>query len=459
MFLDSTDAGLLLVLLLIFLSASAFFSLIETALTESHRGRLEKLAEDGNADAEAALGLLENIEVPLSLVQVGITLTGLLLGLCTGAFVTPFLAGFIGFLPHASAIAMIVSIIVMTYITLLFSEFLPKKKAAQNPEHMLMKYHGIVTRLTRLARPFIKFLSSSANGVLLLLGINPHIEDTVTEDEVKDLIEQGTEDGTFEKSEQAMVDRIFHMSDQTAYALMTPRTQMLWLDLTDSLKHNLRIIREHPQNVFPVGRENLDDFCGVLYAKDLLNASLERKSLDLAQYIRKPMFVPRSMETFRVLAKFRDTGIHEAMVLDEYGGVVGFITLNDILQEIIGDSMSNVEPDPIQFTPRDEHSWYVDGLCSIDDFKERFDIAELPDEDHDHYQTMGGFLTSYFGYIPKVAEKCEWNGFTFEVVDMDRARIDKILVTREEKSEKEAAADAAPPANPAKADGADETDK
>ncbi len=404
--MDSTDAGILLVLVLLFLFASAFFALIETALTESHRGRLEKLAEDGNADAEASLGLLENIEAPLSLVQVGITLTGLLLGLCTGAFVAPFLAGFISFLPHASVIAMIVSIIVMTYITLLFSEFLPKKKAAQNPEHMLMKYHDIVMKLTRIARPFIKFLSGSANGVLLLLGINPHVEDTVTEDEVKDLIEQGTEDGTFEKSEQAMVDRIFHMSDQTAYALMTPRTQMLWIDLTDSLKHNLRIIREHPQNVFPVGRENLDDFCGVLYAKDLLNASLERKSLDLAQYIRKPMFVPRSMETFRVLNKFRDTGIHEAMVLDEYGGVIGFITLNDILQEIIGDSMSNVEPDPIQFTPRDENSWYVDGLCSIDDFKERFDIAELPDEDHDHYQTMGGFLTSYFGYIPKVAEKC-----------------------------------------------------
>ncbi|WP_432646853.1 hemolysin family protein [Mitsuokella sp.] len=444
--MDSTDAGLLLVLVFLFLIASAFFSLIETALTESHRGRLEKLAEDGNADAEAALGLLENVEAPLSLVQVGITLTGLLLGLCTGAFVAPFLAGFISFLPHASAIAMIVSIVVMTYITLLFSEFLPKKKAAQNPEHMLMKYHGIVARLTKLARPFIKFLSGSANGVLLLLGINPHVEDTVTEDEVKDLIEQGTEDGTFEKSEQAMVDRIFHMSDQTAYALMTPRTQMLWLDLTDSLKHNLRIIREHPQNVFPVGRENLDDFCGVLYAKDLLNASLERKSLDLAQYIRKPMFVPRSMETFRVLNKFRDTGIHEAMVLDEYGGVIGFITLNDILQEIIGDSMSNVEPDPIQFTPRDENSWYVDGLCSIDDFKERFDIAELPDEDHDHYQTMGGFLTSYFGYIPKVAEKCSWNGFTFEVVDMDRARIDKILVTREEKPAEEPAADGKQPA-------------
>ena len=206
-FLDNTDAGLLLVLLLLLLFANAFFSLIETALTESHRGRLEKLAEDGNRDAEAALGLLENAEAPLSLVQVGITLTGILMGICTGAFIAPYLATFISFLPHATLIAMILSIVVVTYIALLFSEFLPKKKAAQNPERILMKYHRIVARLTHLARPFIRFLSSSASGVLLLLGINPNIEDTVTEDEVKDLIEQGTEDGTFEKSEQAMVDR------------------------------------------------------------------------------------------------------------------------------------------------------------------------------------------------------------------------------------------------------------
>ena len=262
----------------------------------------------------------------LTISDLGITLTGILMGICTGAFIAPYLASFIAFLPHATTIAMLFSIVVVTYIALLFSEFLPKKKAAQNPERILMKYHRIVARLTHLARPFIRFLSSSASGVLLLLGINPNIEDTVTEDEVKDLIEQGTEDGTFEKSEQAMVDRVFHLSDQTAYALMTPRTQMLWLDLADSLRHNLRIIRENPQNVFPVGRENLDDFCGVLYAKDLLNASLERKSLDLAQYIRKPMFVPRSMETFRVLAKFRDThgrvfepDFQQARAIDDWG--------------------------------------------------------------------------------------------------------------------------------------------
>lgn len=428
--MNSSQAVLLFISLIVLLVSNGFFSLIETAITESHRGRLEKLQEEGICEAKAVLMILENPEPMLSLCQVGITLTSILTGLCTGVFLTPFLAGYLNLLPHGQIVALLISIITMTYITLLFSEFLPKKAAMQTPEAVLLKYHRTLEIITHLTKPFISLLSGSANLILLIFGINPKLDDTVTEDEVKDLIEQGTEDGTFEKTEQAMVDRIFHMSDQTAYALMTPRTQMLWLDLSDSLKHNLRLIRENPQDIFPVGRDSLDDFCGVLYAKDLLNAALERKTLELSNYIRKPLFVPRSMETFRVLEQFRESGTHEAMVLDEYGGVIGFLTMDDILQEIIGDTHVTGEPDPIQLTARDENSWLVDGLYSIDDFKERFDIDELPDEDHDHYQTMGGFLTSYFGYIPKAGEKKDWNGFTFEVVDMDRARIDKIMITK-----------------------------
>ena len=428
--MDGSEAGLLLVLLLLFLGINGFFSMIETAITESHRGRLEKLLEDGHPEVEAALEILEKPERMLSLAQVGITLTSILTGLCTGAFLAPLLTRLLIFIPHANIAAMGISILLMTYITLLFSEFLPKKAATQQPEKLLLKYHGLLQVIARLTQPLITLLSGSANIVLLICGINPQVSDAVTEDEVKDLIEQGTEDGTFEKAEQAMVDRIFHMSDQTAYAFMTPRTQMLWLDLSDSLKQNLQLIRETPQDIFPVGRDSLDDFCGILYAKDLLNASLECQDLDLSQYIRKPLFIPRSMETFRVLEQFRDTEIHEAMVLDEYGGVIGFLTMDDILQEIVGDSMSTNEPDPIQLTARNENSWLVDGLYSIDDFKEKFDIEELPDENHDHYQTMGGFLTSYFGYIPKAGERKDWQDLTFEVVDMDRARIDKIMITR-----------------------------
>ncbi len=428
--MDNSDAGLFLVLTVCFILANGFFSLMETALTESRKGTLEKLAEDGSPSAKSALALLERPEETLSVMQLGITFMGILSGLSSSLLLSPFLASQLMFLPHPKATALVISTIIITYFLLLLGEFLPKKIAFQKPEYMLLKYHKLLTTLTLFTRPLVGLLSKSANIILLIFGINPHVEDTVTEEEVKELIEQGTEDGTFEKTEQGMVDRIFRLSDQTAYALMTPRTQMLWLDLEDSLKHNLKIIREHPQSVFPVGRDNLDDFCGVLHAKDLLDASLERKSLELSQYLRKPLSIPRSMETFRLLEKFCDTGTHEAMVLDEYGGVIGFITLDDILQEIIGDMQAAGEPDAIQFIQRDENSWFVDGLCSIDDFKERFHVETLPDENHDHFQTMGGFVTSYFGYIPKEGEHFEWNGMIFEVLDMDRARIDKILITQ-----------------------------
>lgn len=429
--MDSSDAGILFILLLAFLIINGFCSLIETAITEARRSKLEKLSATGSHKAQAALDILEHPDDMLSLVQVGITLTSLLTGVCTGVMLSPLIAALLKPLPFASDISMLLSVVLMTYITLLFSEFLPKKAAFQKPERVLMKYHDLLLFSARIMRPLISLLSGSASIILLIFGVNPHQDDTVTEDEVKDLIEQGTEDGTFEKAEQDMVDRIFHLSDQSVYALMTPRTQMLWLDLSDSLKHNLRLIRETPQDIFPVGRDSLDDFCGILYAKDLLNATLERKALDLSAYIRKPLFVPRSLETFRMLKEFRDTGIHEAMILDEYGGVIGFLTMDDILQEIAGStSGSHNEVEPMAITQQGDNSWLADGLCSIDEFKEKFDLGELPDEDHDHYQTMGGFLTSYFGYIPKKGERKVWNDFTFEIIKMDRARVAKILITK-----------------------------
>ena len=421
----------LLILLTVFLvSASSFFALAETAITESHKSRLEKLADDGDKNAVAALTILEMPENVLSVVQIGITLTSILLGIVIGSAIAPLLEEILRFLPYAHTIAFVLSTIAISYFTLLMGEFLPKKIAWQNPEKYLQRFHRWLHVLEYITRPAVSFLSNSANFLLLLAGINPHVTDTVTEDEVKDLIEQGTEEGTFEKAEQTMVDNIFHMSDQTAYALMTPRTQMFWIDLEDSIEHNLRLIKENPETIIPVGRDSLDDFCGILHAKDLLDACLEKRPIELSPFIRQPLFVPRSMETFRVLEKFRETGVHAAVVLDEYGGVIGFLTLTDIMNEIIGTSFDADEIDAPQMIPRGKDAWYMDGLFSIDDFKEKFDIdVPLPDEDKAHFQTMGGFLTSYFGYIPKETEVCQWNDFTFEIVDMDRARIDKILVT------------------------------
>ena len=432
--MDSTEIGQLCLLLIGCVFLNAFFTQIETALIESRKSRMEHFSEVGDPRAKKVLRFLDEPDTLIAASQIGIAFTSILLGAAAGFKVAPVLSRIFPTLPHPELVSLVASIILFTYISLLFGEFLPKKIAVQDPETVLLRHTHALTAMEIIARPFVGFLSTSANAVMLLFGINPHIDDAVTEDEVKDLIEQGTEDGIFEKTEQDMVDRIFHMSDQTAYSLMTPRLQMNWLDINDSTEYNLRQIKKSANTVFPVGDGNLDNFLGVIYAKDLLNAAIDKKNIELSSFIKKPLFIPRAMETFRVLEKFRESSVHEAVVLDEYGGVIGFITLGDIVEEIIGDIERQDEPENLQITPRSENSWYIDGLCNIDDFKEKFDIDELPNEVKDHYQTMGGFLTSYFGYIPKVGEKCVWNEYTFEILRLDRARIAKLMVIQGEKS-------------------------
>ena len=433
--MDSSLSDLIaLILLLICLSANAYFAQVETALTASHRGRLERLAEGGDEDAARALALLEHSARPIAMAQAGVTCTSLLMGLGIGLLAMPTFGRFLEKLLPGMEVylaALILSILVMTALTLLFGDFLPKQVAQQDPEGILMRSHRSIRLITRLTALPSAALVSVSRGLLLIVGINPENRASATEDAVKDLMEQGTEDGTFEKAEQDMVDRIFHMSDQTASALMTPRTQIAWIDLAESRTEQLHIIRSAAHEVFPVAYENLDDFRGVIYAKELLDAALDGAEIDLAAYIRKPLFVPRTMEGLRVLEKFRTGAIHEAVVLDEYGGVVGFITMGDIMEEIIG-SADDDAPASTRMGAEETANWVFDGLFPIDEFKEEFGIDELPDEDHDHFHTLGGFVTAQFGRIPKAGETCTWDDFTFEVLRMDRARVAQIRMTRTE---------------------------
>ena len=433
--LDSSLSDLLaLILLIVCLLANAYFAQIEAALTASHRGRLERLADDGDRDAAAALAILEHPAPPLAMAQAGVTCTSLLMGLGIGLLAAPTFGRFLArLLPgmEVFAAALVLSILVMTALTLLFGDFLPKQIALQDPEGILMRSHRTIRLLTRLTALPSAALVSVSRGLLLLVGINPENRASVTEDAVKDLMEQGTEDGTFEKAEQDMVDRIFHMSDQTASALMTPRTQIAWIDLAETRAEQLRVIRAAEHDVFPVAYENLDDFRGVVYAKELLDAVLDGAQLNLADYIRRPLFVPRTMEGLRVLEKFRTGAIHEAVVLDEYGGVVGFITMGDIVDEIIGSADEDA-PTGTRTGAEETANWVFDGLFPIDEFKEEFGIDELPDEDHDHFQTLGGFVTAQIGRIPTVGETCVWDDYTFEVLRMDRARVAQIRMTRTE---------------------------
>lgn len=423
------ETGLISPALIILLAAvSGYFSMMETALIESHRGRLEKLSDDGDADAKAVLDLIES-SAPLTVAQIGITFTGILAGVCAVLSIPPLAAVLDNFLGQEEIISAIIALSVTTFIFLLFGEFLPKQAAKRNPEEFLLRHYKTFRLIVTLMNPFVSALSTIANGVAFVFGMNTSQNDTVTEDEVIDLIEQGTEDGTIEKSEQEMVGRIFDVGDETAYSLMTPRVKIIWLDLDDDLEKNLKIIQESPHTIFPVGVGSLDDCRGLIYAKDLLDAVLKNgRDIDLESLIKKPSYVPRTMEAFRVVEKFRSSGITEAMVNDEYGGVIGFITLDDILDEIVDISGDEVVDQ--QFKRNKDNSWTVDGLCDIDEFKERFNIETLPEEEHDHFQTMGGFLTSQFGYIPKVGEVREWNGFRFKVKEMDGVRIGKILITK-----------------------------
>ena len=419
------ETGLIPPALIILLAVvSGYFSLMETALIECHRGRLEKLSEDGDKNATAVLSMLESPS-PLSVAQIGITFSGILAGVCA-ILTSPTIAGLINL---SIVPAAVIALCVTAFIFLLFGEFLPKQIAKHNPEKFLLNNHKLFRLIVALMNPFVALLSAIAGGIGFIFGMNSSKNDAVTEDEVLDLIEQGTEDGTIEKSEQEMVDRIFDIGDETAYSLMTPRVMIIWLDLADDLEKNLKVVQESPHTIFPVGYGSLDDCRGLIYAKDLLDAVLtDGREIDLEKLVKKASFIPRTMEALRIVEKFRASGITEAMVNDEYGGVIGFITLDDILREIV-DTSGDEETEQ-QFKRNKDNSWTVDGLCDIDEFKERFNIENLPDEEHDHFQTMGGFLTSCFGYIPKVGEVYEWNGFRFKVKEMDGVRIGKILIRK-----------------------------
>lgn len=431
---DLPHLGIYLPLMLLCIAVSGFFSLAEVAINESIVSKIDRLVLDGNKAAKAAEKILDDPEPVLSVAQIGISLMSIICGALTGAYFAPILTAFLP-APFTLPLSLVICVPLVTYLNLLLGEFLPKKLAYQDPERYLLLFAGTLLKLQSILKPFAMILSGSTNSLLLIFGFNPQVDDSVTEDEVKDLIEQGMEDGTFEKTEQDMIDHIFHMSDQTAYSLMTPRTQMLWLDLEDDEKENLELIKQNPTTVFPVGKDNLDAFCGIIYAKDLLNAAIDKKELKLVDFIKKPLLIPRSMDTFRVLEKFRESCVHEAIVLDEYGGVVGFITLGDIIEEIIGETISTDETEPDYIIKRNENVWIIDGLCPIDDFKEAFNLEELPDEDKDHYQTVGGFMTSYIGCIPRQHDTCAYKGLTFEIMNMDRARVAKILVTKKKRQE------------------------
>lgn len=433
---------------ILFFALNAFFIISETAIASSHKKELEKLFPKTPAGINRLEQCLKLLDLPheyMSAARLGNIICNILIGILAIGTIIPYmqvilnttgpLDGIVSWMDinyihlFYRDVAILISVILIILLTVTLTTIMPRKIIIQSSERWLIRIRKPFMFWYKCLQPFLYLCNRLANTILLILGFNLSPTTTITEATVKDLMEKGTETGIFEKEEQDLVDRIFHLGDETAYTLMTPRTQMQWLDLEDSLEDNLKIIRDSRHLVFLVGRENLDEFVGIIYVKDMLDTFFDKQDLDLEKLTRKPIFVPRSMESFRVLEKLRANDCHEAIVLDEYGGVVGFITLLDIINEILGDiNGANISNNP-QLIQRDNYSWYIDGLYEIDDFKEKFGIEKLPHEELGHFKTMGGFLTAYFGYIPRISERRTWKNYQFEVIAMDKARISRILLT------------------------------
>jgi len=420
-----SDPTFEIVVIVILILVNGVFSLAEFAMASSRKARLQQRVDDGDARAKTALALFEHPLHFLSTVQIGITLIGVLAGAVGGATLAGGLAVTLERIPvlapHASTIAFGVVVLGITFLTLVVGELVPKKLALQNPEAIISAMAWPMGVLTRVFSPLVHLLSSSTSLVLRGFGVKPRPDVPVTEEELQVLLDQGRQAGVFEASEQDMVQGVFRLTERRVFQVMKPRTEIVWLDINETDEVNRRKIADSPYSRFPACADDLDHVLGVVKARDwlLLNGA-PLKSCMLPTH-----FVPETAMASRALEVFKTRKPELMLVIDEFGGVQGLLTITDLLSEIVG-GIDTSEPQAVQ---RQDGSWLVDGLLSIDDFKDRFEIvSEMPDEDN--YESVGGFVMSSLASIPKTADRFEWSGLRFEVVDMDGKRVDKVLVTR-----------------------------
>ena len=396
--------------------------------------RLQQLAESGDKQAQAALNLAKNPNQFLATVQVGITLVGILAGAFGGATIAKNIAAYLNNIlilaPYSELIGVGIVVIVITYLSLIIGELVPKRLALNNPERIASMMAPPMHSLSKIALPVVRLLDISTDVVMRLLGVKPSTEPSITLEEIKVLIEQGTESGVFEESEQDMIENVLRLDERPVGAWMTPRTKIVWLDIEEPLEVIQRKVIEHHYSRYPVAKDNLDNVIGIVWAKDLLVQNLTHQPLDLKVLLRPPLFIPESLSALDVLELFKEQGKHIALVTDEYGGIEGMVTHNDILEDIVGNIPTAGEPsaEP-QAQQREDGSWLVDGLLDIDTLKEIFEIEQLPDEEDRGYHTVGGFMMSQVHSIPSVGQYFEWRNLRFEVVDMDGRRVDKMLIS------------------------------
>ena len=418
-----------IIIVLVLIVVNGLFVMSEIALVSARKSRLESLANRGDNKARVALSLSENPEVFLSAAQIGITLIAILTGIYSGEKLTPQLRPYIEkiafFKEYADTISTVLIVIVVTFVTILFGELLPKRIGMIYAETIARGVAKPMRFFATATHPIVWVLTNTTNFFFRLFNVRPNKDSSVTEEEIKAIISEGKEQGTIQEAEQEIIERVFHLGDRNITSLMTHRSDIVWFDINDNeISIKEKIISE-PHSAYPICDGLVDNIKGMVSIKDLYVSD----DLILFKDIMKPpMFVPENNSAYQVIEKFKESQIHSCFIVDEYGSLLGMITLNDILEAIVGD-IPQTDMDDYEILRREDGSYLVDAQIPFYDFLTKFDKTEWMNEGEQDFDTMAGFILHQLERIPKTGDKLEWRGFGFEVIDMDAQRIDKVMVS------------------------------
>ena len=421
-----------ILLIFILILCNGVFAMSEIAVVSSRKTRLQSWADEGRAGAAMALKLANEPTRFLSTVQVGITLIGILSGALGESAIADRLNLRLGEIPelapYSKPLSLVIMVVAVTYFSLVIGELVPKRLAMRNPEPIAAFMSRPMRWLSLSAFPLVRLLSMSTELMLKLFGRRKSIEPSITEEEIKVLLEQGAEEGIFGHAEHELVSNIFRLDDYTVASVMTPRKNIFFIDVEDDFEANREKLIKTPYSRFPLCKGRFEKVLGVIQAKDFLNSQLRGDEIDLPTLSRPPLYVLPSISLMHLLEEFKKLKQHFALVIDEYGEVEGLVTLQDVMEAIVGD-ISTAELEQPQATQREDGSWLVDGMMPVDRFKKMFTLDKLPDEETGNFHTVGGFVLVQLGRVPNVADHFSFGRLRVEVMDMDRNRIDKVLVS------------------------------
>jgi len=418
--------SILILFCLIFLNG--LFVMAEIALVSARKSKLEEMASKGDVKAKAALGLTENPELFLSTAQIGITLIAILTGYYTSekfsGDLQPYIEKISYLQRYAGKIASGLIVIIVTFLSILFGELIPKRIGLLKAERIALVVARPMKIFSRIGYPIVALLNWLSNLFILLFSIKSSPEGNVTEDEIKAIINEGTEQGTIKEAEQDIIERVFHLGDRNITSLMTHRSDIIWFDLNETEEMITEKILREPHSVYPVCDGEIDNIKGMVTIKDMYVAD---DSTPFKDMMTQALFVPENNTAYQVLEKFKETKTHSCCIVDEYGSLLGMITLNDILEALIGD-IPQPDMTDYEIVKREDGSFLVDEQIPFYDFLSHFDKTEWMNEGEHEFDTLAGFILHQLEHIPRTGERMEWKDFKFEIVDMDAQRIDKVLV-------------------------------